>query len=295
MREPEGSTFPLYFLTSLTLITMALFLSCSAPTPKLTGPAYDYDAAKDMFKKNRFEKATDFSDGLATASPPNDFTTRARVLRVVIFSGQLDAFRLLVDAYGKGADKTKNTHFKAEYERQLHDNLQYAGRVALALAETAHQITGGGSFPKELTLEVPYPTTEGPIEIPSLMKVQEGAWVEPDEQESAAIAAVNKGIDDALAAVVGGDRPKAVSALSAGPVKLNGVDFAVYLSKELLEGARMYDRKHGRDPQRLRMVCAETDEITKSALALLKESPNKDKEKSLKKIQDDTKTTLKNL
>jgi hypothetical protein len=46
---------------------------------------------------------------------------------------------------------------------------------------------------------------------------------------------------------------------------------------------------------KLRTLCGEADEAAKAALALLKESPDKDKEKAAKKLQDDVKTALKNL
>ena len=62
------------------------------------GPAGDYQDAKDMFKRNRFDRTLEFTDGLATASPPTKFTERARVLRVVVFSGQLKSAQGLADA-----------------------------------------------------------------------------------------------------------------------------------------------------------------------------------------------------
>jgi hypothetical protein len=277
------------------LLGLVLVLACSAPVPRPTGVAYEFDSAKDMFKRGRFDKALDFTDGPASASPPNAFTERALVLRVAIYSGQIRAYKELADAYRKGADATKNTRFKAEYERQRHDSLQYGSRLALGLGDTAHRLTEGVRISKELTLEAPYPTTEGPQTLPPLAHVIEGGWIEPEEQESVARDAQIKGIDDALAEMVGGDRSKARSALTAGPVKLSGVDFGLYLGKQLLDGASFFDRKHIRDSMKLRTLCGEADEAAKAALALLKESPDKDKEKAAKKLQDDVKTALKNL
>ena len=276
-------------------LSLVLALGCSAPVPRPTGVAYEFDSAKDMFKKGRFDKALDFTDGAATASPPNAFTERALVLRVAICSGQIKAYKELADAYRKGADTTKNPRFKAEYERQRHDNLQYGSRLALGLGDAAHRLNEGTQLPKELTLEAPYPNTEGPQTLPPLARVIEGGWVEPDEQESVARDALFKGIDDALTELVGGDRSKARTALTAGPVKISGVDFGLFLGKQLLDGASLFDRKHMRDSMKLRTLCQEADEAAKAALALLKDAPNKDKEKAAKKLQDDVKTTLKNL
>lgn len=277
------------------ILSLALALSCSAPVPRPTGVAYEYDSAKDMFKKGRFDKALDFTDGPATASPPNAFTERALVLRVAIYSGQVRGYKELADAYRKGAEATKNTRFKAEYERQRHDSLQYGSRLALGLGDAAHKLTEGAQLPKELTLDAPYPTAEGPQTLPLLARVAEGGWIEPEEQESVGRDAQLKGIDDVLAEMVGGDRSKARTALAAGPVKISGVDFGIFLGKQLLEGASLFDRKHMRDSMKLRTLCQEADESAKAALAQLKEAPDKDKEKAAKKLQDDIKTALKNM
>ncbi len=279
----------------LAITSLLLMLACSPPVQRPTGPARDYEDAKDMFKRGRFDRALEFSDGLAKASPPTSVTDRARVLRVIIFSGRIKAYKDLADAYGKGVDNTKNPHFKGAYGQQRHDALQYGATSALGLGEVAHQWTQAGGLPKDLTLEANYPTVEGPIEVRDLLRVQDGGWIEPEQQEAAAVDAVHKGIDDALAEAVNGDRAKARSELAAGPVKISGVDFALYLDKQLLEGASFFDRKHIRDSQKLRILTGQCDEIAKAALALLKDNPDKDKEKEIGKMQDRIKTTAKNL
>ena len=274
---------------------LALVLSCSPPVERPVGPAGDYEDAKDMFKRNRFDRALEFTDGLAKASPPTKFTERARVLRVVVYTGQLKSAKELADAYDKGTEQTKNPHFKAEYGRLRSDDLQYGAKAALGLAETAHQLTTAGPLPKQVTLEAPFPTTEGPLEVKELARVKEGGWIEPDQQESVATDSMNKGMDDALAAAVSGDRSKVRAALASGSTQIDGVDFALFLGNELAEGATLFDRKHIRDSQKLKTVCNEADEVAKAALALLKDNPDKDKEKNVKKLQDRLKTMVKNL
>ena len=124
------------------------------------------------------------------------------MLRAVIYTGELKGAKELAEAYGKGAEKSKNPQFQTEYRRLQHDNLSNAAKAALNLAETAHQIAPDGVIAKELTLEASFPTTEGPTEIKELAHVEEGGWIEPDQQESAAADALRKGVDDALADVV---------------------------------------------------------------------------------------------
>ena len=199
----KANQLPFHFHRVLVVLiaSLALILGCSAPVPRPTGPAADYQDAKDMFKRGRFDRALDFTDGLASASPATKYTERAQVLRAVIFSAQVESNKELVDAYAKGADETKNSHFKAEYERLRQDNLQYGMKAALGLAETAHQLLEGGKVSKVLTLEVSYPSVEGPLEVADLMHVREGGWIEPDHQDAAAVDSLNKAIDDALAEV----------------------------------------------------------------------------------------------
>jgi hypothetical protein len=276
-------------------LSLALALSCSAPVERPIGPAGDYLDAKDMFKRSNFNRTLEFTDGLATASPPTKYTERALVLRCIIYAGEVESYKELAEAYERGADQTKNSHFKAEYGRQRHDNLQYGTRAALGLADAAHRLTLAGGIPKEVPLEAPYPTTEAPIEIRELMRVKEGGWIEPEQQDTVATDSLNKGVDDALAQAVGGDRSKARTDLSAGSTKVNGVEFALFLGNALVDGATMFDRKHARDPLKLKMLCGEADETVKAALTLLKESPDKDKEASVKKLQDRIKATGKNL
>lgn len=292
-RHPSAVYFHLLFFPAL--LSLMLIVSCSAPVPRPTGVAYEYESAKDMFKKGRFDRALEFTDGAATASPPNAFTDKARVLRVAIYSGMVKAYKELADAYSEGAEKTKNPRFQGDFGRLRHDNLQYAARAALGLGEVAHQITEGERVSVEFLLDAPYPSAEGPMEVVQLKRVMDGGWIEPEDQEAAALETQRKGIDDALAEMVGGDRAKARTAMLAGPVKIDGVDFAIFLSKELLEGASIFDRKHMRDSQKLRVLCNEADEAAKAALALLKDNPNKDKEKAAKKLQDDIKAAVKRL
>lgn len=288
---------PLHFhrVLFVWIASLALVLSCSAPVPKPTGPGADYQDAKDMFKRNRFDRALEFTDGLATASPATSYTERAQVLRAVIFTGQLQSSKDLAEAYAKGADATKNAHFKAEYERLRHDNMQEGMKAALGLAETAHQLLEGGKVSKQLILEAPYPSVEGPFEVADLTRVMDGGWIEPDHQDAAAVDALNKGVDDALASAVAGDRSKARSALASGSTTIDGLDFTIFLGNQLVDAAGLFDRKHGNDPIKLRAVCSEGDEAVKAAEVLLKETPNPDKEKQVKKLEDQLKNTLKHV
>jgi hypothetical protein len=99
-------------------------------------------------------------------------------------------------------------------------------------------------------------------------------------------------VNDSLASILASDRSKARTALASGPVKIDGVDFGLFLGKELHYAATLFDRKHLRDSAKLRLVCGEATEVADIVAAMLKQNPNKDREKALKKLQDDIKNTL---
>ena len=281
---------PSFRLFVLIVFAGAVLVGCAPTANKPAEPTSPYDRAKEAFKGGDLDKALELTDKLATATPPGDSTESARVLRAVIYAGELKSAKGLAESYGKGVDKSKNPRFQTEYRRLQHDNIATAGKAALNLAETAHQLAPGGVIAKELTLDASFPTTEGPIQVKGLALVEEGGWLEPDQQDIATADSLRKGVDDALADVVAGDRAKARQALASGTTKLPGAAFAIFLAKELADGAVVFDRHHGRDPQKLITLCDQGDVTVKAALALLKDTPNKDQEKEVKKLQDKIKT-----
>jgi hypothetical protein len=293
MSRPYRSSFKFSSASALVTLGLLLISACGPSVQRPTGLAQEFDDAKDMFKRGKFDKSLDFSDDLVSGSSSNKFTDRACVLRAVIFTGMVHAYKNMADAYSKGAENTKNPHYEADFGRQRHDSLQLGGKSALGLGEAAQRLLQVGTLPKELPLEAAYPSSEGPAEVSDLVRISEGGWVEPEQQEVAAVEAVRKGVDDSLAEIVGGDRAKARSTLATGSAKVDGVDFSLYLGKSLLEGAGFFDRKHIHDTQRYQTLLALADKSAKAGLDLLKADPNKDKEEKLKKLQGQIKTALK--
>jgi hypothetical protein len=278
----------------MVILPVLWIAACSPPVERPKGAAGAYLDATDMFKRGRYDRALEFTESIASASPSNPYTDRARVLRAVILTGQMNGYKELGDAYSKGVDAIKNPRYRAEYERLHHDDFQYASKLALGLGEVAQQLTVGGTLPKELTLEAPYPSLEGPMMISQLDRVRAGGWIEQSDQEQAALDAPRAGIDDALAEVVRGDRFKAQSLMKAGPVKLDPVDFGIFLGNGVLTGASLFDKKHTQDPQKFRVVYALAQATAKATGDALKASPDPDKEKRLKKLEDDIKAESKN-
>jgi hypothetical protein len=293
MFPPFHSCSPISRLIGIVILAGVLMVSCGPSTNQSAARANPYDRAAEAFQKGQLDNALELTGKLARVTPPDDTTQKARVLRAVIFTGELKGSTELAAAYDKGAEKSKNPQFQAAYRRLHSDNLSGASGAALNLAETAHQLAPDGVIPKSLTLQASMPTTEGPAEIKQLAHVEEGGWIESDDQDAAQIDALRKGIDDALADAVSGDRAKARQALANGSTTLSGAAFAIFLAKELALGAAVFDRHHERDAQKMLILCDEGDSALKAALAQLKDSPDKDLDMEAQKLQDKFKTIRK--
>jgi hypothetical protein len=261
-----------------------LLAGCAPSNTADQGPPYP--RAKAAFQSGRLQRALDLTDKLVVANPPDDYTARARVLRVVIYAGQLRSGKALAESFAKGAEKTKNHDWEIAYRRRQNDNLQAAGIAAMGLAETTHQLAHDGSIDKQLVLETNFPTVEGPTDIPELATIEKGDWVEPEKQDSITVDSLRKSLSDTLADLVGGDRAKAHQALAGGSTQIDGLALALFLAREMAEGAVVFDRHHGMNPQRFDILCNEGDEALKAAGALLQATPNKDQQKEVKKLQD---------
>ena len=270
-----------------------LIAACSPPVPQLTGHARTYSDAKDLFKRGRFEKTLDFTEELAEASPPNAFTERARVLRAVIFAGEMQGYQDQADAYGKGEHAVKNPEFQSEYRRQRSDNMEHWSRRALSLAQVTRTLTKGGNLPKEVTLDAPYPDVQGPAVIPVLDRVESGGQVSQDDEGSAALDAERKGIVDVLGEVSGTDPVSVRSKLMAGPLKLDGTEFILFLVRKGLEGARVFDSHHLEDPEKFRAVCGIFNDALQAVHDTLKNNPNDAQEKEVKDLEAKLKTMTK--
>ena len=269
-----------------------------------------YDRAKGAFKNAQWDRALELTAGLATAPTSRTEHThlrgRSRTLRAVIFAGQIKGNMALAEAYTQGVDKAKNPQFKTADQRLRNDYLQAAAHAALGLAETVHLIVPHretarppsrpvrppSGRPYTIPLEVSVPPGESPGEIAALARVKEGGWLEPDQQQSAAADSLRKGMDEALEEVVSGDLAKARTVFVDGPANMDAAAYVIFLSQELAEGAIVFDRHHTRDSVKMKMLCDEGQETLNGALTLLKDSPDKDKEREVQKLQDRFKTIL---
>lgn len=269
----------------LTLLLTSFLAACSSSTSPPKGPGVDYLQAKVMFKQGNLDRALSLTDAMAAGDSNSPGALNARVLRAVIYSGRIDAYREMADTYKKGAEIAKKIQSVSSYNRRRSNALQYGGETALNLGEVVMEFTSKKDFPKELTLDAPWPSVEGPKAIDAFARIRRGAWVPEDAQDSAVTDAQHKAIADILGELVGGDRSKARTAMEAGPVKLNGLDFALFLEKQLVEGVELFGPKYLANPGQLKTLCGVADRLLPPIEAMLKENPDKAKEAEFKKLQ----------
>lgn len=285
--DPSGSGSSCVWVLS---ILLALSLSaCSSSVAPPKGSGVDYQQAKVMFKQGDLDRALSLTDAMAADKANSPVTLNARALRAVIYSGRIDAYRKMADTYRKGSNIATKSQTVTSYNRRRSNALQYGGDAALSLGELIVQLTSKPDFPKEFTLDAPWPDAEGPKVIAAFARIQRGAWVPEDAQESAALEAQHKGVADVLVDLLGGDRSKARAALEAGPVKLNGLDFALFLERKMVDGLELFGPKYLANPGQLKTLCDVTTRLGPPIEAMLKDKPDKTKEAEFKKAQQQIK------
>jgi hypothetical protein len=289
MSKDDPSVFYSSRLWVPTILLTAFLTACSSSVSPPKGPGLDYQQAKVMFKQGNLDRALSLTDSLASGSPNDPDTLYARVLRAVIFSGRVNAYKELADAYKKGSHAASNPRSITSYNRRSSNALQYGSDSALNLGEVIMELTSTPNFPKELTLDAPWPSVEGPEVVSALTRIRQGGWVPEDEQDNAVLEAQRKGVDDVLGEIVGGDRSKARTELTAGPVKLNGLDFAFFLEKQLVNALAFFGPQYLANPGQLKTLCGVADRLVPPIETMLKENPDKKKKEDLKKLQEQIK------
>jgi hypothetical protein len=290
--DSSESVSPRLWISTLLL---ALFLAaCSSSVSPPTGPGVDYQQAEVMFKQGNLDRALSLTDELASGNASDPDTLNARVLRAVIFSSRMEAYRKLADVYKKGSRAATKTQPVSSYNRRRSNAMQYGSEAALNLGEVIMELTSMPAFPKEITLNAPWPSVEGPQQVDDLARIEKGIWVPEDAQDSAGVDVQHKAVVDVLGEVVGGDRSKARAAMEAGPVKLTGLDFALFLEKQMVDGLDLFGPKYLASAGQLKTLCGVAERLAQPIEAMLKENPDKAKEAELKKLEKKIKDAEKN-
>lgn len=285
MNKDEPSDSGSLRLWILTLLLTSFLAACSSSSSPPKGPGVDYEQAKMMFKQGNLDRALNLTDAMAAGNSNNPGTLDALVLRAVIYSGHIGAYRELADTYKKGAEAATNSQSVASYNRRRSNAMQYGSEAALSLGEAVMQLTSKKDFPQELMLDAPWPSVEGPRAIDDFARIRRGAWVPEDAQDNAAIDVQHKAIIEVLGELVGGGHSKARVAMDAGPVKLNGLDFALFLEKQLVGGIELFGPNYLANPGQLKTLCGVAERLIPPIEAMLKEHTDSTKEAQFKKLQ----------
>lgn len=276
-------------------LALAVMIGCSSSNQP-AGPAGVYAKAKAIFAKSAnlgYDADIDALQKLSDADPPTDYTTRARVLRLVYLSGQVQGYRTLSEAYAKAADAAKPAALKSEYNGLRRNIDQRGAELTLRLGEVAMQLTKGGELPKDLVLDLPYPNVDAPPAIAPLETARTGLETSREEQAQAELLATHIGIVNALAAILHTDRAKAQSEMNAGPVTIDPTEFRMFVADQIMAGAVFYDPKHLYDPTHYKLLVGVAQDALQPVQATLKQNPDPDCAKRLKKLQDQIKSGLK--
>lgn len=282
-------------LLAIVAFSLANMVACSSSNQP-TGPAGVYAKAKANFAKGAnlgYDADIDALSALANADPPNEYTTRARVLRLVYLCGQVQGYRTLSEAYAKAADAAKPAALKSEYTTRRRNVDQRGAELTLRLGEVAMQLTKGGGLPKDLILDLPYPNVDVPPAIAPLETAKTGVEIGREDQAQAELLTTHIGVVDTLAAILHTDRAKAQAQMNAGPVTLDPTEFRLFLADQIMAGAVFYDPKHLYDPTHYKLLVGVAQDSLQPVQATLKQTPDPNCAKRLKKLQDQIKSGLK--
>jgi len=277
-------------------VALAAMIACSSGPQQPTGPAGVYAKAKANFAKSGTagtDRDLDDLANLANADPANEYTTRARVLRLVILSGQVQGYRMLSDAYNKGSQTAKAEALRSQYAALQRDIDRRGAELTLRLGEVVMKLTKGGALPKDLVLDAPYPNVEAPPTIQALDNARAGLETSREEQAQAEMIASHIAVLDALAALLHVDRAKAQAEMNAGPVQIDPTEFRLFVADQIMAGAVFYDPKHLFDPEHYKLLAGVAQDDLQPVQAALKQSPDPDCAKRMKKLQDQIKSGLK--
>ena len=289
MNKDDSSDSASPRLWILSVLLTSFLMACSSSVSPPTGPGYDYEQAKLMFKQGNLDRVLSLTDSMASRGSTSAEALKARVLRAVIFSSRIDAYKDLADTYEKGSQIATKAQSVTSYNRHRSNDMQYGSESALNLGEIILEFTSTPEFPKEVTLDAPWPSVEGPQDVENLSRIRRGVWVPEDAQETAGIDAQHKALDDVLADLAGGDRSKAKTAMQAGSIKIDGLDFALFLEKQMVDGLTLFGPKYLASPGQLKTLCDVANRLGPPIEAMLKEKPDKAKEAQFKKLQNQIK------
>jgi hypothetical protein len=285
MNKDDSSDSVSLRLRILAVLLTSFLMACSSSTSPPTGTGVDYQQAKVMFKQGNLDRVLSLTDAMASGSSNSPDSLNARVLRAVIFSSRVIAYKELADTYKKGSQVAKHPRNVSSYNSHCSNALQFGSDSALNLGEVVMEFTSKPDFPSDLTLDAPWPSVEGPGVVDAVAKIRRGSWVPEDAQDSAGIDTQRKALDDVLGQLVGGDRGKARTAMTAGPVKLDRLDFALFLEKQMVAGLALFGPKYLASPGQLKTLCGVADRLVPPIEAMLKQKPDKAKESELKNLQ----------
>src|SRR5258706_14276844 len=95
------------FRLSLGFLGVMLATSCGSWKPEISknSPEYLYSQAKEAMAGAKYDKAISLTNDLQQKFPDSEYTTKARILRVVLLAALSSAYRDMAEAYLAGYEK----------------------------------------------------------------------------------------------------------------------------------------------------------------------------------------------
>jgi hypothetical protein len=267
------------------MLLMVLVSCTSGPMPPAPGtPAFYWGAAQETFLAGDYLKTSEHLGRLAR--PENEYTARAKVMRLVVTTGLMQGYKDLAEQYeyGARANKANPTPFR----KRVSANRGLATRYAMQVSEGYAEFRKGHSG-SEVALAFPFPARGAMGMAPQMPKVAQGTLLPEADLESAQIAMLQRGVLMAVCRAAGasGDAPKAKELLKAPPlnVALNAFQFG--MAESLFEASALFGELKANLPE------AEDQMLRQAAEAVALAPAGKPASELKKKIEEGLKKVAK--
>jgi len=240
---------------------LLILMSCSSGPagPRVGSPAYYWQAAKEVYAAGDYMKTIEHLDNLLASD--NEYTARALPWVLVLKSGLAAGYMDMAANYEMGArlNRSDTTAFR----RQITENRQAAGQMALAFAEDFAKLDKGKADVIPLVFAFPKGTA---APVPQFTKVSSGQMLPPAEMDAAAQNARERGVLLAACRAAGApdDPAKTEELLKTGTASVPRAAFLMAMAQTLYDESQLYVADKLDDSRKLEIFCQRAEDALKA-------------------------------
>lgn len=235
-------------------VGILLFLSsCSTgpPSAKMGTPEWHWNAANEQSVAGDLTKTQEHLEKVLLSDNP--FRARATIWHLVMSGGMALGYKELAEAYDAGGSQTKTQ--AGEFRRRATDMNRLSRQYCIALAQELDRFQKEASGANEFSLDFSFPHGSA-NEDPAIGRIRKGILPPEEERTKAERFTIARGVLLETGAVVGTgeDAAKTFAVFQTKPVKVPKAVFLYGLAENLVETAKIFDRKRLNEPDKKKIL-----------------------------------------